>query len=45
MDIILEKKKGLRKKHIPYITGGSILLILVVWIVFGNHNSRLSVEK
>ena len=45
MDIILEKKKGLRKKHFPYITGGIILLILVAWIVFGNHNSRLSVEK
>jgi len=45
MDIILEKKKGLRKKHIPYITGGSILLILIIWMVFGNHNSRLSVEK
>jgi len=45
MDIILEKKKGLRKKHIPYITGGSVLLILVLWMVFGNHNSRLSVEK
>jgi len=45
MDIILEKKKGLRKKHIPYITGGSILLILIGWMVFGNHNSRLSVEK
>jgi len=45
MDIILEKKKGLRKKHIPYITGASILLILIVWMVFGNHNSRLSVEK
>jgi len=45
MDIILEKKKGLRKKHIPYITGASILLILIIWMVFGNHNSRLSVEK
>ena len=45
MDIILEKKKGLRKKHFPYITGGIILFILVAWIVFGNHNSRLSVEK
>jgi len=45
MDIILEKKKGLRKKHIPYIAGGSILLILVLWMIFGNHNSRLTVEK
>jgi len=45
MDIILEKKKGLRKKHIPYMTGGSILLILILWVIFANHNSRLSIEK
>ena len=45
MDIILEKKKGLRKKHIPYVVGGSILLFLVLWLIFGNHNSRLTVEN
>jgi len=44
MDIILEKKKGLRKKHIPYIAGGSFLLALVLWMSFGNNNSRLTVE-
>jgi HlyD family secretion protein len=44
MDIILEKKKGLRKKHIPYLTGGSVLLLLIVWIIFGNHTSRLTVD-
>ena len=44
MDIILEKKKGLRKKHIPYLMGGSVLLLLIVWIIFGNHTSRLTVD-
>jgi HlyD family secretion protein len=44
MDIILEKKKGLRKKHIPYLTGGSVLLLLILWIVFGSHTSRLTVD-
>lgn len=44
MDIILEKKKGLRKKHIPYVVGGSLLLFLILWLIFGNHNSRLTVE-
>jgi len=44
MDIILEKKKGLRKKHVPYLMGGSVLLLLILWIIFGNHTSRLSVD-
>jgi len=45
MDIILEKKNGLRKKHIPYIVGGSLLLFLIIWMIFGNHLSRLTVEN
>src|ERR1035437_2227206 len=44
MDIILEKKKGLRKKHIPYVMGGSVLLLLILWIIFGNHTSLLTVD-
>src|ERR1035437_6826454 len=44
MDIILEKKKGLRKKHIPYLMGGSTLLLLILWIIFGIHTSRLTVD-
>ena len=45
MDIQLEKKKGLRKKHIPYVAGGTALLVLIVWIIFGNHASKLSIDK
>ncbi|MBA0882916.1 efflux RND transporter periplasmic adaptor subunit [Flavobacterium undicola] len=45
MDIILEKKKGLRKKHIPYMAGGSALIFLVLWMAFGNHKSRLTVDS
>ena len=44
MDIILEKKKGLRKKHLPYVAGGSLILILILWMILGNHRSRLTVE-
>ena len=29
MDIQLEKKKGLQKKHIPYVAGGAFFLVLV----------------
>lgn len=45
MDIILEKKKGLRKKHIPYVAGGSALIFLVLWMAFGNHKSRLTIDS
>ena len=44
MDIQLEKKKGLRKKHIPFIAGGIIFIVLVAWIIFGNHASTLKVD-
>ncbi len=44
MDRIIEQKKGLRKKHIPYITGGVGVLFLLLWIIFGNHASTLKVD-
>lgn len=44
MDIQLEKKKGLQKKHLPYVIGGALFLILVGWIIFGDHASTLKVD-
>lgn len=45
MDKIIEKKKGLQKKHIPFVAGGAVLLLIIGWIIFGNHASKLNVEK
>jgi HlyD family secretion protein len=45
MDRIIEKKKGLKKKHIPYIIGGVFLLLAICWVVFGNHTSKLNVDR
>lgn len=45
MDRIIEKKKGLRKKHIPYLLGGGFVLAVLLWVVFGNHASTLRVER
>ena len=45
MDIQLEKKKGIRKKHLPYIAGGVLFLILVGWIIFGDHSSTLKIDS
>jgi HlyD family secretion protein len=45
MDRKIEQKKGLKKKHIPYIAGGAVLIIASVWIIFGDHSSKLNVDK
>lgn len=44
MDIKIEQKKGFKKKHIPFVVGGMVLLLIVGWIIFGNHNSKLNVD-
>ena len=44
MDRKIEKKKGLKKGHIPFIIGGALLLSLILWALFGNHSSSLRVE-
>jgi HlyD family secretion protein len=45
MDIQLEKRKGLQKKHLPYVVGGAAFLVLVGWIIFGDHSSTLKVDS
>lgn len=45
MDRILEKKKGIRKKHIPYILLGLFVVLILIWAIFGNHVSKLNVDK
>lgn len=45
MDIKIEKKKGIQKKHIPYIIGGVLLLVLIGWSIFGSHKSTLRVDR
>jgi len=44
MDIQLEKKKGIRKKHIPYIAGGILLLIFLGWLLLGDHSSTYKAD-
>lgn len=45
MDKIIEKKRGLQKKHIPYIAVAAGALFLLLWILFGNHQSTMLVEQ
>ncbi len=44
MDIKLEQKKGIRKKHIPYVAGGALLLVFLGWLIFGNHSSTYKAD-
>lgn len=45
MDIIIEKKKGLQKKHLPYIIGTGLVLLIILWLIFGNHASKMNVDS
>jgi HlyD family secretion protein len=45
MDIQIEKKRGLKKKHLPYIGGGTGLILLILWIIFGSHSKQMNVDK
>ena len=45
MDRIIEKKRGLQRKHIPYIGIGILFIALISWALFGNHSKRMRIEK
>ena len=45
MDRVLEKKKGIQKKHLPYIAGGVVLLVALGWMIFGDHRSKFNADK
>ena len=46
MDRVIEKKKGFQlKKHGQYVAGGVLLLVILGWLVFGNHASTLRVNQ
>lgn len=44
MDRTIEHRTPLRRKHLPYIGLGLVVLGLVAWIVFGDHASKLRVD-
>lgn len=45
MDRRIERKKGLRPKHVPYVVAGGLVLLSMLWLVLGNHASTVRVEK
>ncbi len=44
MDIQLEKKRGIKAKHIPYLLGGALVLLVVGWRVLGDHSKSVRAD-
>ena len=32
-------------KHLPYIAGGSVIILLLAWVIFGNHAATMRVDS
>lgn len=45
MDIQIESKKGLKKKHLPYIIGGAVLVALIVWMATSDMANTIKIDS
>ena len=46
MDRVIEKTKSQQlMKKLPYALGMCVMLVIVLWVIFGNHASTLKVNK
>jgi HlyD family secretion protein len=45
MDRKIEHKTRLRKKHIPWFLGGTFIIVVAAWLIFGDHRSSLRVDS
>ena len=45
MDIIKEPKKGIRKKHLPWLIGGVLLLVFVLWLIGTSRTRSYTVNR
>ena len=44
MDIQLEKKKGIQRKHLPYLVAGGLAVLLLGWILWRSNAASQTVE-
>lgn len=44
MDIQLEKKKGIQRKHLPYFVAGGLAVLLLGWILWRSNAASQTVE-
>ncbi len=45
MDIQIEKKKGIQKRHLPYVIVGAVIVGLLAWVLFGRYSSSMTVDS
>ena len=45
MDKVIDKKKGIQKKHLVWGLGVLILVFLIIKVAFGDHSSVFRAEK
>ena len=44
MDKPITPPKGLQRKHIPYLAAGMVIILIIAWLILGNHASTLRVS-
>ena len=44
MDKPITPPKGLQRKHIPYLAAGVVIILIIAWLILGNHASTLRVS-
>ncbi|MBR4534260.1 MAG: efflux RND transporter periplasmic adaptor subunit [Bacteroidaceae bacterium] len=44
MDKPITPRKGLQRKHIPYLAAGMVIILIIAWLILGNHASTLRVS-
>ncbi len=45
MDRKIENRGLIKKKQIPFIIAGAVILSITIWSIFGDHRSQLRVDK
>lgn len=45
MDRVIERKKGLQRKHIAPLAGGALFVALLLWVFFGSHGQTVRVDR
>lgn len=44
MDRVIEQKKGIKKKHLPFIAGATVFMVFVIWFIFFYNGRAMHVK-
>lgn len=45
MDKMIEKKRGLQRRHLPYVALAVVIAALLAWVFFGSHARTMRVDR